>query len=188
MVYQGLNRYRFDHEAFQFAEKSYALFMDDWKRSNNSNENYHAWGGNGGGDNHYTWGALLCLEALEQYIDVNPWEGLRFGALNPPSGGGWRGAMSNGHRYDVAIGPQRTALTRDGVRRFEADSSVVVRRYEPRRFSIKADRPVNVTTREFDSGELRIKIDSLPSGAAVVSQGRVSFKIPAGERVIELVQ
>ena len=24
---------------------------------------------------------------LEQYIDMNPWEGLRFGAFNPPSSG-----------------------------------------------------------------------------------------------------
>jgi hypothetical protein len=188
MVYQGLNRYGFDREAFQFAEKSYALFMDDWKRYNNSNENYHAWGGNGGGDTHYTWGALLCLEALEQYIDVNPWDGLRFGMLNPPTGGEWRGALWHGHRYDVTIGPQRTAMTRDGTLRFEADRSVVVRRYEPRTFTIKADSPVNVTSGEFDSGELQLKIDSQPSGSSVVRQSRASFRIPAGEHLVELVR
>ncbi len=90
MVYQGLNRYGFDKVALEYAEKSYTLFMDSWKGAQQDNEQYHAWGGNGGGNTHYTWGALLPLLALEQYVDVNPWEGLRFGALNPASDGEFR--------------------------------------------------------------------------------------------------
>ena len=121
LVYQGLNRYGFDEEALAFAEKSYALFMDDWKAAGHTNENYHAWGGNGGGDTHYTWGALLCLVAIEQYIDENPWEGLRFGALDPPADGEFYGALWANRRYDVAIGPHGTALRMDGKPRFEAD-------------------------------------------------------------------
>ncbi len=91
LVYQGINRYRFDATALQFAQKSYDLYMEDWRVAQHDNEQYGAAGGNGGGDPHYTWGALLPQIALDQYADVNPWEGLRFGALSPASSGEFRG-------------------------------------------------------------------------------------------------
>jgi hypothetical protein len=187
MVYQGLNRYGFDDESLAFAQKSYALFMDDWKAAAHTNENYHAWGGNGGGDTHYTWGALLCLVALEQYIDENPWEGLRFGALNPSADGEFHGASWENHMYDVAVGPHRTALMRDGKPRLEADGAVVVRQYQPREFTIKSVGPVRVTTGEFDSGSFELKVDGKPMGTIAVEQGRGTFTLASGEHAVQLV-
>jgi len=55
----AIDRYGFDQAALEFAQKSYALFMNDWKINQHDDELYHAWGGSGGGDLHYTWGALL---------------------------------------------------------------------------------------------------------------------------------
>ena len=49
--------------ALEYAQKNYDLFMDDWRTNQHDNEQYYAWGGTGGGDPHYTWGALLCLVA-----------------------------------------------------------------------------------------------------------------------------
>src|SRR5262249_13773320 len=100
MVYEGLKRYRFDSIALQFAQKSFDLFMDDWKINQHDNEQYLAGGGRGKGDPHYTFGALLPLMGMEEYIDENPWEGLRFGALNPPSDGTFHGVQWDGHSYD----------------------------------------------------------------------------------------
>src|SRR5262249_48895305 len=110
-----------------------------------------------------TWGALLCLVALEQYIDKNPWEGLRFGALSPRATGEFRGSTWGGHAYDVTIGPARTALTRDGSILFEADAGVVVRQYQAGpsalSFRLKSDKKARLKTSEFDSGEFSLKID-----------------------------
>jgi hypothetical protein len=172
LVYQGLNRYGFDDEAFELAEKSYRLFMSDWEARAQSGENYHTWGGNGGGDTHYTWGALLCLMALEQYIDANPWDGLRFGALKPPAQGRFRGAVWDNHRFDVAIGPHRTTLTRDGKLVFEADGAVVVRQYQPSRFTIKSQSPIHLAVTS-DSGAVRLK---LPAGTHEVQLVRQSAR------------
>jgi len=69
--------------------------MGDWKENQNYNEQYRAAGGNGGGETHYMWSALLPLIALEQYIDVNHWDGLRFGIFDPPTSGEFR-------KYQVA--------------------------------------------------------------------------------------
>jgi len=125
--------------------------------------------------------------ALEQYIDENPWEGLRFGALNPSAGGEFHGASWENHAYDVAIGPARTALTMDGKLRLEVDRAVVVRRYQPREFTIKNGGPVRVTTSEFDSGSLELKVDGKSMGAIPVQQGRATFTLAVGEHTVQLV-
>jgi putative isomerase len=185
MVYQGLNRYAFDTEALEFARRSYDLFMSDWRAHSQSDENYHAWGGNGGGDTHYTWGALLCLIALEQYIDENPWDGLRFGALNPPAEGRFRGAMWENHLYDVGIGPHRTSLMRDGKLVFDADRAVVVRRYEPGAFTIQSRSPVHVTA-ESKGGAGSLEIDGVPAGRVTASHGLAKLLLPAGEHAVRI--
>lgn len=214
LLYEGVNRYRFDDVALEYAQKSYDLFMDDWRGNQHDDEEYYAWGGGTGNDSstHYTWGALLCLIPLEQYLDVNPWEGLRFGALDPPSTGEFHRAVWERHSYDITVGPNRTALTRDGQLQFEADAGVVVRNYQASEsrlaFDLKTKRAAHVTTLEFDSGELNVKIDGKPSGVLRVqpytasvpalmkpenlklqageTRGRASFDVPAGEHSIEL--
>jgi hypothetical protein len=194
MLYEGINRYRFDAVALEYAQKNYDLFMDDWQSNQHDDEEYYAWGGSTGNDSstHYTWGALLCLIPLEQYIDVNPWEGLRFGALDPVAKGSFRGEVWENHTYDVTIGPHQTALARDGILRFEADGSVVVRSYQASAtqltFSFKATRPVAVVTREFAGGELSLKIDGKAAGNISVHEGGASFQLPAGEHSVEVAK
>jgi hypothetical protein len=190
MLYEGINRYRFDQVALEYAEKNYDLFMDDWRTNQHDNEQYNSWGGTAGGDTHYTWGALLCLVSLEQYVDVNPWEGLRFGALNPPAEGDFRRALWGNHTYDITVGPNRTALVRDGQERFEADAGVVVRNYQVTAsqltFSLNAPRPVLVNMREFEGGELNLEFDGKAAGKVRVVHGCASFQLTAGEHTVAI--
>ncbi len=192
LVYQGLNRYRFDATALQFAQKSYDLYMEDWRGAQHDNEQYGASGGNGGGDPHYTWGALLPQIALDQYADVNPWEGLRFGALNPTSDGEFRRVSWGGRTYDVTIGPAKTLLKRDGTVRFEADAGVVVRRYaatsDKVSFEINSEKPVHITTREFALGDFTFKVDGKPAGKFSVRAGEGKLNVPAGQHRVEIAK
>jgi hypothetical protein len=192
LVYQGINRYGFDQIALEYAQKSYNLFMEDWRGAQHDNEQYRASGGNGGGDPHYTWGALLPLIALEQYADDNPWEGLRFGSLQPASSGTFHGVNWQGHTYDVSIGPEKTTLSRDGVLRFEADAGVVVRNYqaEPSHlsFTLKGEKPVHIAVREFGSGTIRVNVDGKSAGKVELRAGSTQLLVPAGEHLVELSQ
>ena len=95
---------------FNLPRRSDHLFMDDWKTHQHTNEQYYAWGGSAGGDVHYTWGALLCLIAMEQFINQNPWNGLRFGALQPSESGTLRNIDWDNHNYDIEVGPQLTSV------------------------------------------------------------------------------
>jgi hypothetical protein len=191
LLYHALDRYSFDAVALDFARKSYALFMDDWKSNQRNNELYHAWGGNGGGDTHYTWGTLLCLIPLEQFIDVNPWDGLRFGALDPPSSGTLRGVSWQHHAYDVTIGPNETTLARGGKIRFHADAGVVVRNYDvhsislvtagPNVFLQANAQPLDAATAARDYAHDAIAIAAMD--ANVISQAAVSFRVSSARDV-----
>jgi hypothetical protein len=190
LVYEGLNRYGKDDVALQFAQKSYDLFMDDWHAHQHTDEQYYAWGGSAGGDLHYTWGALLCLIPMEQYIDETPWDGLRFGALNPPANGELSNVKWRHHVYDIGMGPDHLLVKRDGELRLEATGGVVVRKYalgpDQLTFTVKAVNPVNVTTRECASGTVSLTVDQGTVQTLTVEQGSVSFPVPAGEhRVTE---
>ena len=128
--------------------------------------------------------------ATEEYIDQNPWDGLRFGILSPPSVGTFSGAIWKGHTYDVTVGLQRTALARDGRLRFETNRGVVVRQYviEASRlsFTLVCEKATRVTTTEFASGDFQLKIDGKAAGGLKVQAGRISFDIPVGEHQVEL--
>lgn len=190
MVYEGLDRYHFDHIALEYALKNYDLYMGDWKQNQHDDEQYHAWGGNGGGDTHYTWGALLCLVGLEQYADVTPWDGLRFGVLDPPAPGEFRSAKWQGHTYDVSIAPSLTKLVRDGTARFQANCGVVVRSYRvdasELSFTVHSGKTARVATEEFASGSLHLEIDGRSSGELAVRNGQATFVVPAGKHEIQL--
>jgi hypothetical protein len=190
LVYEGLKRYKFDATAFEVAQKSYDLFMDDWRTNQQDDEQYLAWGGRAKGDPHYTWGALLVLMGTEEYIDKNPWEGLRFGVLNAPSAGTYRGVVWENHHYDVTVGPQKTALFRDGKLCFEANAGVVVRNYTPSSeglsFTINTDRPTRVTTEEAAAGELHLTIDGRSAGVDNSASGHSAFDVPRGEHAVRL--
>jgi hypothetical protein len=133
---------------------------------------------------------LLCLVALEQYIDQNPWEGLRFGASGPTTAGEFRGVVWGNHTYDIAIGPGKTALKRDGKLRFEANGAVVVRQYEAKpsglSFTLKGERPIQVTTAEFEFGEVSLRIDGKEAGKVGLTGSLGRFDVPSGEHRVEL--
>jgi hypothetical protein len=190
LVYEGLNRYGFDKVALEVAEKSYGLFMDDWTDNQHYDEQYRASGGNGGGETHYMWSGVLCLMALEQYIDVSHWDGLRFGAFDPASSGQFRNVRWQDHVYDISIGPTLTSVVRDGKAFFQADAGVVVRNYAVQSsevsFTIHSPKDTDVATEEFASGLVLLSIDGKSARRIVVQEGKASFTLPAGEHKVAL--
>jgi hypothetical protein len=190
LVYEGLKRYKFDATAFEVAQKSYYLFMDDWRTNQQNDEQYLAWGGRAKGDPHYAWGALLALMSTEEYIDENPWEGLRFGMLSPPSEGTYRGVVWENHKYDVMVGPQKTDLSRDGKVCFEANAGVVVRNYEASAdglsFTIGMDRETRVAINELAGADWHTNIDGKSAVVAMAPSGRIRFDLPPGEHTVRI--
>ena len=77
LVYLGLSNYDDAKTREEFAQKSYNLFLKEWKEKGHVHENYNAILGTGddvtSSDRFYHWGALLgYIEYLEQSRGVKP--------------------------------------------------------------------------------------------------------------------
>ena len=76
LVYLGLSRYEDKAVRAEFAQKSYALFLKEWKDKGHVHENYNALLGTGddvaSSDRFYHWGALLGYIAYLQQVDPVP--------------------------------------------------------------------------------------------------------------------
>ena len=90
LVHEGLKRSGFYDISHRFAEKSLALFQKEWSEENHIHENYNCLTGDGddrdNADPLYTWGALLAYTAVSEWIDAEPWAGIRLGNLSSEPG------------------------------------------------------------------------------------------------------
>ncbi len=164
LVYQGLKIYEWDHEARLLAESSAKMFLKPWREKGNCYENFLSTTGEGASDPHYTWGALMALIAVEEFIDVNPWHGLRFGTLEPVEAGAIERYPVAGALYDVDVSSAGLHVKRDNRPLFATDAPAEFRhvRFSPGRvdFEVRARQPVNVriangAAREFGPGTTR---------------------------------
>lgn len=79
LVYEGLRAYAMSETAAALAEKSLALFLNEWQTNSGIYENYNSLTGNGknGGWSYpvYTWGALLGYIAVQQVVNADALDG-----------------------------------------------------------------------------------------------------------------
>lgn len=113
-VFQGVQRYASPALRTEFARKSVALFMKNWRAGNVCGENYHSTDGlQRGSDPHYTWGALLNLIGLENVCDVTPDGMIRLNGVQTQTL-----SLTNvplaGELYDVRTQPGQATLLRNG--------------------------------------------------------------------------
>jgi hypothetical protein len=72
LLWQGMVRYADPAHQAEFARRSVALFMQNWKTDQRyCSENYSSVDGKATDHPHYTWGALLPLIGLEALIDID---------------------------------------------------------------------------------------------------------------------
>jgi putative isomerase len=77
LVYLGLRNYDNPEVRSQFAQKSYELFLQEWKENGHVHENYNAITGSGddvrSSDRFYHWGALLgFIEYIQETQPIPP--------------------------------------------------------------------------------------------------------------------
>lgn len=77
LVYLGLRNYSFPAVRREFAQKSFALFLQEWQKNGHVHENYNAmtgWGDDvSSSDRFYDWGALLGL--IQYMEETGPGDG-----------------------------------------------------------------------------------------------------------------
>ena len=139
LIYQGLRRYRFDEAAGTLAARSVALFLDSWRTYRLCRENYDSRTGEGGGHRYQSWGPLFALLGIEEFADVTPWDGLRFGSLVADGTTALRRLSLAGRRWDVRLGPDGLSVRVDGAHLLTSDSPIVARHVTLERKAVTAE-------------------------------------------------
>jgi hypothetical protein len=195
LVYLGLKEYDFDKISYEFAKKNFSLFMKEWEQNAHSHENYNAITGLGcdvpikekpysdGSDRFYSWGLLLLLSALEELIDVELTEGIRFGCIYFDE----KCSISNlkilNSLYDLEISKNQTIARRNNKIFFKAKPGVQVRNYvfspEIIKFRVKGNGITKIEIYEFKKDEkIKIEIEKIEKEIIKVDrENKLSFEI-----------
>jgi hypothetical protein len=186
LVCQGLRAYGFDNEASEFARKSAQLFLKSWTNFQICPENFHPLTGAAAGQRHQSWGPLFALIALEEYIDFTPWEGFRFGLINPENDGIlWRVAIQGRH-YDVEVDPGEIILREEGRDLITLDGGAVVRHFlyaeNEVSFEIKSMKRRKVEIALPQRGKYQLLVDNSPK--QITSGRSMAFAVPEGSHSV----
>ena len=186
LVYQGLKAYGFDPVAADFARKSSDLFLRSWKNFQLCPENFDSRTGEAGGQRYQSWGPLVALIALEEYMDFTPWEGFRFGMIKPEKSGTLSRMAVQGRHYEVEVSDSKTILREEGKNVLRADGGAVFRHF------LYTENEVSFEAKSLDPREIKIwflkkgKYQVLVDGREIrIFTGKsVAFDVPAGDHAV----
>jgi glycogen debranching enzyme len=129
MLCHGLRRYGYDREAADLARRSVELSLESWRRQQVCWENYDSRTGRGAGKSYQSWGPLLSLLGIEEFVSVTPWDGVRIGTVSPPAGT-VRNVPVGASRWSVSHDGSTLQAARDGVTVLTCEPSAVLREIE----------------------------------------------------------
>lgn len=186
LVYQGLKAYGFDVIASEFATKSAELFLRSWEHFQLCPENFDSRTGEAGGQRYQSWGPLFALIALEEYLDFTPWEGFRFGAIQPTEKGELRRISIQDRHYDIKVSPTEIKLREEGEEIIKANGGAVFRQFlyseSEVSFKIKTLDERDVRIRFLSKGKYQFFLDEQLS--KIFEDNDLKIKIPAGEHSV----
>jgi len=184
LVCQGLRRYGFDVVAGELAARSADLFLRSWRDYQLCRENYDSRTGEGGGQAYQSWGPLFALMALEEFIDVNPWDGLRIGSLAPPPATTLRNLTLSGKRWEIQLSVDRLTVVTDDRELVRADGPLVLRHVALYGGRFAADT-LSLEPREVsvcrESGRATVWLDGDSRGTTLET-----VHVPAGKHRLEV--
>jgi Mannosylglycerate hydrolase MGH1-like glycoside hydrolase domain len=186
LVYQGLKAYQLDAVASEFAKKSSDLFLRNWNNFQLCPQNFDSRTGEAAGQRYQTWSPLFALIGLEEYLDFTPWEGFRFGMLEPEEKGKLVRVAIQGRHYQVEAGPSRIRLIEDEKEIIRANGGAVFRHFlyseNEVSFELKALRPRKVRVDFLKYGKYQFLLDNQVK--RVFEDGSFSFEVPEGEHTV----
>jgi len=189
LVYQGLKAAGYDAVAGELARKSLALFLRSWQNFQLCPENFDSRTGEAGGQRYQSWGPLFALIAVEEYLDFTPWEGFRFGILDPEEKGKLRRLAIQGRHYQVEVSSSETKLIEEDKEIVRASGGAVFRHFlyseNEVSFEFKSLRPRDLRIRFLKKGKYQMLVDNQ---LKMVFRGdTLRFQLPDGEHSV-LVQ
>ncbi len=189
LVYQGLKAYGFDMVASEFARKSTELFLRIWKNYQLCPENFDSRTGEAGGQRYQSWGPLFALIGLEEYLDVTPSEGFRFGHLQPEKKGLLKRISILGRHYDVEISPSRVRLIEEGKERVRTSAPAIFRHF------LYSGREISFEVKTLKKNTIRLNLPARKKGQILIDgreiarfdSRQVRVEVPEGQHTVVVI-
>jgi hypothetical protein len=186
LVYQGLKAYGFDAIATEFAQKSASLFLRSWKNFQLCPENFDSRTGESGGQRYQSWGPLFALIAIEEYLDFTPWDGFRFGILNPEEKGKIERLSIQGRHYQVEVSASRVRLFEEKGEILSVDGGAVFRHFlyseNEVSFEVKTLKPREIEVRFLKKGKYQLLLDNQLK--KIFRGDSQTFEVPEGDHSV----
>jgi len=186
LVYHGLKAYGFDALAFQFAEKNAQMCLRTWSNFQLCPGNYYAQTGEAGEGRYQSWGGLFALIAMEDYLDISPWDGFRFGMIKPENKGKLRRISIQGRHYDVEVSSSNIKLKEEGKEILKANGGAIFRHFlyseNEVSFDVKTLEEREIKVRFLVKGKYQLIIDN--KAKKVFNGKSTKFKVPEGDHSI----
>lgn len=186
LIYQGLKAYKFDVVASEFAKKSSSLFLRSWENFQLCPENFDSRTGEPGGQRYQSWGPLFALIALEEYLDFTPWEGFRFGLIDPQEKGKLSRISLYDRHYDVEVSPSEIKLKEEGKEIIKTNGGAVFRHFlyseNDISFEVKALEKREIEIKFLVKGKYQYWIDDQIQKP--FKGNSVKIKVPEGEHTV----
>lgn len=189
LVYQGLKSYGLDLAAADFARKSTDLFLRIWKNYQLCPENFDSRTGEAGGQRYQSWGPLFALIGVEEYLDITPWDGFRFGQLKPETKGLLKRMAILGRHYEVEISPSRVRLIEEGKELLRTDSPAIFRHF------LYTPREISFEVKSLKKNTIRLNLGSRKKGQILLNgkeaghfdSRQVEVRVPEGEQAVVII-
>jgi len=189
LVYQGLKACGFDAVATEYAQKSLSLFLRSWQNFHLCPENFDSRTGEAGGQRYQSWGPLFALIAVEEYLDFTPWDGFRFGILDPEEKGKLGRMAIQGRHYQVEVSSSETKLREEDREIVRASGGAVFRHFlyseNEVSFEFKSLKPRELEVRFLKKGKYQLLVDNQLK--KIFKGDSQKFEVPEGEHAV-LVQ
>jgi len=126
--------------------------------------------------------------AVEEYLDFTPWEGFRFGMIQPERKGSISRISIQGRSYDVETSKKELVLREEGKEIVAIDGPAVVRHFlysdNEVAFEIRAIAERRVKIQFLKRGKFQLLVDNQPK--KIFSGRSVKFDVPEGPHAVEV--
>jgi hypothetical protein len=126
------------------------------------------------------------LIAVEEYLDFTPWEGFRFGILDPEQKGKLRRMSIQGRHYQVEVSSSETKLREEEREIVRASGGAVFRQFlyseNEVSFEFKSLRPREVEVRFLKKGKYQLLVDNRLK--KIFRADSQKFEVPDGEHSV----
>jgi len=127
--------------------------------------------------------------AIEEYLDVTPWDGFRFGQLQPKGKGFLRRMDILGRNYEVEISPDRIRLIEEKKELIKTDGPAVFRHF------LYSDREISFEIKSLKKRKISISLGRERQGRLILNGkeagkftgNRIKVQVPDGEHHLVII-